>query len=232
MRVAVLSFSGNVGKSTVARHLLSPRMNDATVIPVETINSDGSEGDEALKAKQFGELQETYAIMPNAVIDVGASNVEEFMVRMCQYKGSHRDFDFFVIPTVPKNKQLRDTISTVDALAEIGVPPQKIRLLFNMVEADDEPEQVFAGLFAYQSAMKKCVINRQAILHVNELYSRLTGAEQNINAIVTDPTDWMERITQTEDANEKIQFMRCLSRQRLAEGVLDELDAAFKALLS
>jgi hypothetical protein len=88
MRIAVLNFSGNVGKSTVARHLLAPRMNDATVIAVETINSDGSD-DEALKAKQFGELQETYAIMPNAVIDVGASNIEEFMVRMSQYKGSH-----------------------------------------------------------------------------------------------------------------------------------------------
>lgn len=229
MRVAVLNFSGNVGKSTVARHLLAPRMNDATVIAVETINSDGSD-DEALKAKQFGELQETYAIMKDAVIDVGASNIEEFMVRMGQYKGSHKDFDFFVVPTVPKNKQLRDTISTVDALAEIGVPPNKIRLLFNMVEADDEPERVFSGLFAYQVATKKCVINRDALLHVNELYSKLTGAEQNINAIVTDPTDWMERLNATDDMNEKIEFMRKLARQRLAEGVLDELDAAFKAL--
>lgn len=231
MRVAVLNFSGNVGKSTVARHLLAPRMNDAMVIAVETINSDGSD-DEALKAKQFDELQETYAIIPNAVIDVGASNIEEFMVRMSQYKGSHKDFDFFVVPTVAKNKQLRDTISTIDALAEIGVPPQKIRLLFNMVEADDEPERVFSGLFAYQASTKKCVINRDALLHVNELYSKLTGAEQNINAIVTDPTDWMERLNRTDDMNEKIEFMRNLARQRLAEGVLEELDAAFKALLS
>jgi type IV pilus biogenesis protein CpaD/CtpE len=135
------------------------------------------------------------------------------------------------VPTVPKNKQLRDTISTVDALAEIGVPPGKIRLLFNMVEADDEPERVFSGLFAYQAATKRCMISRDALLHVNELYSKLTGAEQNINAIVTDPTDWMKRMNLTDDMNEKIQFMRNLARQRLAAGVLDELDAAFKALL-
>ena len=37
MKIAVLNFSGNVGKSTIARHLLSPRMPKAGLVAVETI---------------------------------------------------------------------------------------------------------------------------------------------------------------------------------------------------
>ena len=71
MKVVVINFSGNVGKSTVSRHLLAPRLKDATIIPVESINSDGSQ-DEAIKGKQFGEMQEALALVDDAVIDVGS----------------------------------------------------------------------------------------------------------------------------------------------------------------
>ena len=135
MKVAVINFSGNVGKSTVARHLLAPRMNNARVIPVESINSDGTD-DKALKGKQFGELQEGLALLDDAVVDIGASNVEDFVNLMEQYKNSHEDFDFFVVPTMPKAKQQRDTISTIEALEGIGVPAKRSRLLFNVVDLD------------------------------------------------------------------------------------------------
>ena len=44
MKVAVLNFSGNVGKTTVAAHLLKPRMGDAPVFSIESINS-GADAD-------------------------------------------------------------------------------------------------------------------------------------------------------------------------------------------
>ena len=40
MKVAVINFSGNVGKTTIARHLLVPRMAGAELIAVESINAD------------------------------------------------------------------------------------------------------------------------------------------------------------------------------------------------
>ena len=81
MKVAVINFSGNVGKSTVARHLLAPRLNNAEVIPVESINSDGTD-ETAIRGKQFGELQEYLQTLDDAVIDIGASNVEDFVKLM------------------------------------------------------------------------------------------------------------------------------------------------------
>lgn len=44
MKVAVLNFSGNVGKTTVAGHLLKPRMSDAPIYSIESINT-GADAD-------------------------------------------------------------------------------------------------------------------------------------------------------------------------------------------
>ena len=229
MKVAVINFSGNVGKSTVARHLLAPRLNNAEVIPVESINSDGTD-ETAIRGKQFGELQEYLQTLDDAVIDIGASNVEDFVKLMKQYKGSHEDFDYFVIPTVPKNKQMRDTISTIDALAEIGVPAKKIRLVFNMLEIDDVPERVFAGLFEYHTASKSFTLRPEAVIHVNDIYGKLKGAEQGIKDILNDPTDYKEKIKTAKDADEKLHFAQMVGIKRLAAGVTEELDAVFKTL--
>jgi len=229
MKIAVINFSGNVGKSTVARHLLAPRMNSASVIPVESINSDGTQ-DEAIKGKQFGELQEALMLLDDAVVDVGASNVEDFVNLMKQYKGSHEDFDYFVIPTVPKNKQMRDTISTIDALSDIGVPAKKIRLVFNMVEIDDVPERVFAGLFEYHAASKSFTLRPDAVIHVNDIYGKIKGAEQGIKDILNDPTDYKEKIKTAKDADEKLHFAQMVGIKRLAAGVTEELDGVFKTL--
>lgn len=230
MKIAVINFSGNVGKSTVARHLLSPRLPGAPIIPVESINSEGAH-DDAVKGKEFGALQETLALLDDAVIDVGASNVEDFIKLMKQYKNSHEDFDFFVVPTVPSSKQQRDTISTIDALSEIGVPAKKIRLVFNMVELGDKPERVFSGLFEYHAAAKNFTIRPEAVIHVNDIYGQLKHADQSIKEILSDPTDLKEKVKTAKDSADKLRFAQLLGIKRLAAGVTEELDAVFKALL-
>ena len=229
MKICVINFSGNVGKSTAARHLIYPRLDNGHLIPVETINSDGSD-DEAIKGKQFGELIDALAVMDDAVVDVGASNVEDFIGLMKQYRGSHEDFDYFVVPTVPASKQQRDTISTIDALSEIGVPAKKIRLVFNMVDIDSDPTREFAGLFDYASSAKNFTIDPRAVIHTNDIYGKLKGSEASISEILNDQTDWKHKIKTATDADEKLRYAQALSVKRLAAGVSDELDAVFIAL--
>ena len=55
---------------------------------------------------------------------------------MRKYRGSHEDFDYFVVPTVPALKQQQDTIATLAELARIGIPAAKLKLVFNQVEDD------------------------------------------------------------------------------------------------
>ncbi|WP_342616482.1 StbB family protein [Rhodoferax sp. GW822-FHT02A01] len=230
MKLAVINFSGNVGKSTVARHLLAPRLKNAQLIAVESINSDGSQ-DEAIRGKQFGELLEALALMGDAVVDIGASNVEDFINLMKQYRGSHEDFDYYVIPTVSKAKQQRDTISTIHALTEIGIPAKKILLVFNMVELNETPERIFSGLFEYHASARSFTLKPNAVIHVNEIYGKLKGTEQGISDILNDSTDLKEQLKAATDSDEKLRISRLIGVKRLAAGVTEELDTVFKALL-
>ncbi|MFN5940493.1 MAG: StbB family protein, partial [Polaromonas sp.] len=208
----------------------APRLKNAQVIAVESINSDGSQ-DEAIRGKQFGELLEALALMDDAVVDIGASNVEDFVNLMKQYRGSHEDFDFYVVPTVSKAKQQRDTISTIDALAEIGIPAKKIRLVFNMVELDETPERVFSGLFEYHASAKNFTLKPEAVIHINDIYGKLKGTENGIADILNDPADLKEQLKAAKDSDEKLRISRLIGVKRLAAGVTEELDAVFKVLL-
>lgn len=230
MKIAVVNFSGNVGKSTVARHLLAPRIPGAKIITVESINSDGTQ-DEAIRGKQYGELTEALAVADNGVVvDVGASNVEEFMGQMRQYQGSHEDFDFYVVPTVPAVKQQRDTLSTIDALSEMGVPAKKIRLLFNLVEPDDVVSRTFSGLFDYHAAEKSFTLRDDAVMHANDIYAKLQGENGDIRGILADDADYKDLIKKAGAPDEKLHYAKLLAIKRLAAGVNAELDQVFKTL--
>lgn len=229
MKVVVINFSGNVGKSTVARHLLAPRMNKAPVIPVESINSDGTQ-DETIRGKQFGELQNDLSILDDVVVDVGASNVEDFVAMMKQYEGSHEDYDYFVIPTVPKAKQQRDTISTIEALSAIGIPAEKIRIVFNMVDIEENVSRIFSGIFDYAELNKSCTINKACVIHNNEIYGKINGSEKTISQILNDPTDFKEMSKNANNSEEKIHYAQLLGIKRLATGVSKELDNVFNIL--
>lgn len=230
MKIAVINFSGNVGKSTISRHLLAPRIPNAEVQSIETINSDGT-NDEAVKGKDFGDVQEAMHLMDAVVVDIGASNVEDVMAVMRQYRKSHEDFDFYVVPTVPEKKQQRDTISTINALAELGVPAKKIRLVFNMVESDDDPARVFAALFDYHAAEKRFTLRPDAVLHETTIYARLNGQAADLLALMNDETDYKAKISAATSQEEKMEYSRQLQNQRLASGVVEEHDAVFKTLL-
>jgi Flp pilus assembly CpaE family ATPase len=229
MKIAVLNFSGNVGKSTISKHLLSPRLNDAPIISVETINSDESDSDN-VKGKQFGLIQDTLMTLDDAVLDIGSSNVEVFIQLMKQYRGSHEDYDYFLIPTTSNFKQQRDTISTIDTLNSMGIPAKKIRVVFNMVEMDETIESLFYGLLEYHASSKSFELRIDAVIHQNEIYGRLKESGKTISEILEDKTDYKAKLKTTTDKEEKINLAKIIGLKRLALGVSEDLDAVFKTL--
>lgn len=228
MKVAVLNFSGNVGKSTVARHLLAPRLNNPEVFSIETINSDGH--GEQLKGREYVNLQEYMMTIDNAVVDVGASNVEDFIKVMTEYHGSHEDFDYFVVPVTPDVKQQQDTIGTLDALHALGVPGKKVRLVFNMIGIDDNPEKLFGGLYRYVAETKNAVIKTEAAMQKYDVYQKMKGIDKSLPEIAADQTDYRALIPQAKDDEEKQRYTRMVLLQRGAVTANNNLDAVFKVL--
>lgn len=229
MKLAVINFSGNVGKTTVARHLLLPRIPGAEMIAVESLNADDGQG-QALRGRQFGALQDYLHTVDSVVVDIGASNVEDLMTLMRRYRGSHDDFDGFVVPTVPALKQQQDTIATLAELAQLGVPARRIRLVFNMVEDGVDPAQAFETLLAFLAEQPIALADTACRLGANEIYERIKGSDSDLKALARDETDYKALIARAEGTVAKLALAQKLAVRRLATGVVPELDACFAAL--
>lgn len=229
MKIAVMNFSGNVGKSTVAKHLLLPRIDKAEFITVETINADEG-GGEAMRGKDFGQLQEQLMVIDDAIIDVGSSNVEDFVKLMGKYKGSHEDIDLFVIPTVKENKQITDTIRTLQTLSAMGVPAQRVRVVFNKLEPDDKVEDAFYALFAFHKQAKCFVLKPNAAIEFSELYQRLRDQNVTIPELVEDKTDYKARLREAKSSEEKAGIAARISMRRLAGSAQANLDSVFATI--
>lgn len=235
MKIAVLNFSGNVGKTTVAAHLLKPRMGDAPVFSIESINT-GADADgievEKMKGKKFGELVDELMLLDAAIVDVGASNVEDFLKLMQQYSGSHEEFDLFVVPVVKEQKVQADTINTIRALHAIGIDRKRIRVVFNRVDVDESVEEEFAPVFGFARVEKLFVADAACVIHANEIFERLKSIGKSLGDVTADTTDYREQLRQTSrDEEEQRRFLTgMVAIRRLAVSVNENLDAVYKIL--
>lgn len=234
MKVAVLNFSGNVGKTTVSAHLLQQRMVGAQLFSIESINmgadADGVSDVEVLKGKKFGELVDQLLTLDDAIVDVGASNVEDFLSLMQRYAGSHEEFDYFLVPVVKEKKVQGDTVNTIRSLAKLGIEASRIRLVFNKVEADDDLSDEFAMLFGLLAKDKAFTLNPDAVIYTNEVFELLKGVGKSLGDVSKDQTDYRALVRLATDEREKARAVKMLALKRLAVTANSNLDAAFAAI--
>jgi len=231
LKVAVSSFSGNTGKTMVSRHLLMPRINNPEYVPVETINAGEEEG-VTFRGQQWGDLQEELMLVDSAIVDVGASNVEVFFRLLDQYRGSHEEFDYFVVPCVQESKQTQDTLATLDALIALGVPAAKIRLVFNRIMPGDTVEDSFELVIAHAKKLG-ITVNVNAAIEENELYQRMRYYKTDIPTLLNDGTNWrdvLKKARSEADAELTDKAIAHITMKRLAASASDNLDEVFKAL--
>lgn len=233
MKVAVINFSGNPGKSTLADNLLAPRMN-APKFEIETINAGATANADAerLKGKDYGGLQEDLMTLASAIVDVGASNVEEFIKQMGQFDGSHEEFDYFVVPAISEKKQQIDTVNTIKTLAGLGVPAKKIRVVFNKVELEDANDvpRLFGMIFGFHEAERRFTLRPEAVVFKNEIFERLRGLNKTVSEIVADETDYRAMLREATDEATKARAVSMISAQRLAKSAHKNLDDVYKVL--
>lgn len=234
MKIMILNFSGNVGKTTIAAHLLKARMPDAAIFSIESINtgadSEGLNDVEIMKGKNFGDLVNELMLLDDAIIDVGASNVETLLEMMKQYSGSHEEIDLFVVPVVRENKVQTDTINTIMALTMIGIDKQRIITVFNKVENGDDPRDEFASIFGFAIQQDSFVVSEDATIYENEVYERLKDAGKSLGDITNDDTDYRALAREATDMNEKRQYVQMHGLKMLAKTANKNLDAVFEVL--
>ena len=233
MRITVMNYTGTVGKTTIATHLLSPRMDGAPIFAVESINETAAGmgvAVEQMKGDKFRELFQRMVVTEDLIVDVGASNIEDFLEGMSRLDDSHVEFDFFIVPVTNGTKEQRETISMISTLATLGVPPEKIRLLFNRVDSSVEEE--FHILLNYVGKNNNATVNTQAAIYENELFDLLAIKKLSIDKLLNDPKDYKSLLREKKDAEPKQRafWAEMFGLKLLAKGVNKNLDSVYAAL--
>ncbi|MBS1943297.1 MAG: plasmid stabilization protein [Bacteroidetes bacterium] len=233
MKIAVLNFSGNVGKTTIAAHLLKPRMPNARIYSVESINSGADASGvevEKLRGKKFGSMIDAIMLLDEAIIDVGASNVEDFMKMMQQYAGSHEEMDYFIVPVVKEKKVQEDTVNTIRALRTIGIPAKKIRVVFNKLDVDESPSDEFPSLYGLAASEKSCIVTDDATIRSNEVFERLKTLNKSLGDLVNDPVDYRQKLREATSQEDKEHCVQMVALKRLSVTADENMQRVFKAI--
>lgn len=225
MKIAVLNNSGNVGKSTICQTLLKPRLEESQIIRVETINSDGS-NDNKLSAKEFDEILKSIDDSECTIIDIGSSNIEQFMVQMLEFKGSHELIDYFMVPVTTQDKQQRDSINTINNLLDSGIEKEKIKVIFNQAEKDIEIRKQYA-IFLADKTCNKITGDSPAIVYYNNIFNILTKSGLKYDDVYNDDRDFRTLIRSAENKELRQELSNLRTVKMLMNGFNSDLDIAF-----
>lgn len=233
MKIVVLNYSGSVGKTMATSHVFAPRIPEAEIIAVETTNESAADlglDVEQIRGEQFGRLFRKLLMAESAIVDVGASNIEDFLAELIKYDEAHREVDHYVLPVVSSGKAQRETIKTIQALTQIGVPTERVRVLFNRVDADVKEE--FAPIFGYAIQAGGFMANPEAAIFENEIFDLLANKRTTIKEILADETNYRQKLRETDRNDKKriSQLSDMVALQALARPVDRQLDQAFSAL--
>lgn len=220
-KIAVINLSGNVGKTTLATNWLKAYRPEAQYISIELHNASVANEIESVKAEEFAssEFRDIFRrlmSLDDVIIDVGASNVVEFMNQLSRYKSSVGELDLIIVPTVPAEKQQTDTISTIEWLSKLGFPAEKIRVVFNMYnggEANLPVGNVYSQVVRYlkDDGKNKATFEPQIVISESEIFDLVR--EKNIRELAEDKTDWKAKRVEAKAAGDMDAFEAAIEAQ-------------------
>lgn len=137
MKIALLNYSGNVGKTTLARDMFQLNLQDHDLVTIESVNQDGKETT-LIRGDDGDRIYTELLVQDNLILDIGSSNLESYLNNSAKESELISSIDMFVVPTTPEKKQQFDTYRTVADLVTLGVS-KNIFLVFNQVsDSNDE----------------------------------------------------------------------------------------------
>jgi hypothetical protein len=228
LKLAIVNNSGNVGKSTICQTMLKPRLDESEIIKVETINTDGT-NDKKLSAKEFDEIIKRIDDSECTIIDVGSSNIEQFIVQMNEYQGSHDLIDYFIVPVVKEAKQQIDSIQTIETLKLMGVESDRFKVVFNLAEKDTPIEKQYA-IFLGNDTCKEIAGKNHSVVYHNNIFNILNKTGLSYDEVYNDTRDFRTLIRSATSKEERQELSNLRTVKMLMNGFNSDLDIAFSNL--
>lgn len=237
-KVGVISYTGKVGKSTVSNILLFPRMPGAKIIRLETVNISGHSGadeEKTLKGRELEKLEFELGKTESAIVDIGASNAESFILALNQQGTAHFHFDCFIVPIEAnpgKQNEMKEAFRTIESLAQMGVEPERIKVVFNKLPMDCDVEDEMQIVFKYHKANKNFTLNHNAVIHESPAFHAISSVKRLYAELLNDTTDYRSALKNipVEKEKERIELVKMMRAVGYVKTIDREFNGVFNAL--
>jgi len=238
MKIAFVSFTGKVGKSSLCNTLAYPHLQEATIIRMETINDSGLSGapkEIVIKGGNMGQLEIELAKVKDAIVDVGASNVEAFMLALNSQYESHLALDYFVVPVkadARAQSEMGESMKTIQALSSMGIKADRIKVVFNRLAVNSEVEEECKALFNFHKKFPIFSINPKALVHESEAFSTLSLVKKSYLAMLSDPLNYRNEMNliPLEKEKERTEMVKLIRAQGTVKMLDREMQTTWNAL--
>jgi hypothetical protein len=218
----------------IAREVFAANMPNAVLVEVETYNSGNRPYRDMFQEYHkvpATAIEEIYAHLlenENVILDIGASNVLDFLRQFETYAGIEELFDIFVVPTTKDTKQLKDTIKTLSILNDLGVDMQKVIVVANRANMATL-ERDFRVIFNAQKDFgfrfgEEYAIREASVLSDLELF------DKTLKEIMEDETDYRPKIIETKGTNEQMKWVKLDLAKRAGRRLYENLREVFKTI--
>ena len=235
MKIAIVNYVGKTGKTTLAANLFAPRMPDAPLLAIESTNESaaslGVDVDQ-IRGERFREIVTRLARLDDAIIDVGASNIEDFLAGLGRFADASDDIDRFIVPCVPGSREERETVSMIGTLAGLGITANKLRIVFNRVQRDVTEE--FPLLLKFVEREQVCIADPAATVYENEVFDLLSRRGLCLSQAISDPQDYkaaLRALPKDADPREAARLEDMFAIKALARAASANLDTVFSAIV-
>lgn len=238
MKILIMHNSGNVGKSLITREVFYQNFDrdSKMVLEIESRNASSSNFNMQVvridfdKPTALQDLTQYGIIYDDFILDVGSSEIKEFLHAIEKSREILDEFDIIVIPTIKDQKIIPDTKKTMMIVRLLGYE-EKLQVLFNRISNPSTIEEDFESLFVWA---KKENFNLNPNLYLAD-YTESTNdlIKQKLlsSEIIKDTADYRAlaiKYHQDGDAEKSRKASNRLLTQRIAKSLNTDAKVIFE----
>jgi len=234
--------SGNVGKSLITREVFYQNFDgdNKMVLEIESRNASSSNFNMHVvridfdKPSALQELTQCGIIYDDYILDVGSSEIKEFLNAIEKSREILDEFDLIIIPTLKDQKIIPDSKKTMMIVRLLGYE-EKLQVLFNRIANPSTIEEDFESLFAWAKKEKFNLDPNLYLADYTESTNDLIKQKLLSSEIIKDTTDYRElaiKHHKNGDAEKSRKASNSLLTQRIAKSLNADAKVLFEKFKS
>jgi len=236
MKILIMHNSGNVGKSLITREVFYQNFDgeNKMVLEIESRNASSSNFNMNVvridfdKPTALQDLTQYGIIYDDYILDVGSSEIKDFLAAIETTKEILDEFDLIIVPTIKDQKIIPDTKKTMMVIRLLGFE-HKMQVLFNRVTNPSTIEEDFESLFNW-AKKEKFVLNPNLYLaNYTESTNDLIRHKLLSSELLQDETDYRALAIQYHQEGDT-EKSRLASNRLLTQRIAKSLNTDAKAL--